>query len=509
LKRLYSLLATLGRLPTVSPRQHSRFYLFFHHIVTRPSPFPALTGMPVVDLLRLSALFGLNLLWGWNRNLFNTDFELYGYLTLANGGLALLMGARSNLFAMLARIPSSTLLFYHHWTGRATVIHATIHSALLILSYVQSQQLNVVLQTARIQVGFAAWIALLVILVTSLNLIRRKFFEVFFYPHILFLAFVIGALIHATQAAEFLLPGLALWVIDRLIRLTYNFRAVKITTVSQHAGHLTKFTVTGLRRHAPSQIAWIQIPTISFLNWHPFTIVSVPSSKGEATFAVRGLGGYTKKLHEAVTSDSDATSCPKLQASSSLVMRVDGPYGVGHIPWGYYSVNIIVAGGIGITPGMTIANHIVELAQKAHHVGPDRGWHVHILWVIKTAQFITWFDEELASLAALAADKDVAVTFDLDVHVTGNTALDESSYEDHTPPKLPAHLDPRSCIRDGRPDMPSYFHGLRKLYPGLDAGVSACGPRSLINSVRLSAVTPLSGSKNMGAYHVEEEVFEL
>jgi predicted ferric reductase len=464
----------------------------------------------MADWFRLSALFGLNFLWSWNRNLYTTDFELYGYLTLANGGLALLMGARTNLFAILARIPSSTLLFYHHWTGRATVIHATIHSALLIQSYVQSQQLNVVIQTLRIQVGFAAWIALLVILVTSFNFARRKCFELFYYPHALFLAFVIGALIHATQAAEFLLPGLALWVVDRLIRLAYNFRAVQVTLVSQHAGHVTKFTVTGLRRHTPSQVAWIQIPALSVLNWHPFTIVSVPSSEDEAIFAIRGLGGYTKKLHdEAATATSGAASCPKMPNPPALSMRVDGPYGVGHLPWGYYSLNVIVAGGIGITPGMTMADHIVSLAQKTPGVGPDRGWHVHILWVVKTAQSLSWFDEELASLAALAADPDIAVTFDLDVHVTGDGALDESAYEDNRSPKLPENYDPRTCLRDGRPDMPSYFHTLRKLYPGMDAAVSVCGPRSLIDSVRLSAITPLSGSKNMGAFHVEEEVFEL
>ncbi|KAI9799433.1 MAG: hypothetical protein M1825_004533 [Sarcosagium campestre] len=505
-------------LPNSLPSRHSGLYLFFHMLFTLPSPMAKISNMAPIDLLRLTALIGLNILWGWNRNEYTSDFQLYGWLTLANGGLTLLMAARTNLFAIVARIPSTTLLFYHRWLGRITAIHASIHAIFLMISYVKSEQLANVVRTPRIQVGLMAWISLLLILITSLAFVRRRLFETFYYLHALFLLFVIGAFIHATRAAEFIVPGLALWGIDRLIRFTYNFRRIEVVAVTQHPGNLTKFRITGPRSHGPGQIAWIQIPAVSLINWHPFTIVSVPSSSSEAMVAIRGLGGYTKKVQSqaAEFGNKEMITVGSSSCLAPLKMRVDGPYGVGHLQWGRYPVIVIVAGGIGITPGITIACHIVDLARRMRgKVDVGQGWHVHILWVLKTAQYTTWFQEELAQLTAIAADPSIPMTFDLRIHVTGDKGssldVEKSNFEAGALTAEPgAHaMGPRSHIYSGRPDLKAYFQALRQQYLGLDAAVSACGPRSLIRSVRTAAVADQGHRDNRGAYYVEEEVFEF
>ena len=49
--------------------------------------------------------------------------------------------------------------------------------------------------------------------------VRRRFFELFYYSHqFVAVTTVIGALFHATSLWYYLIGGLALWVIDRLVR---------------------------------------------------------------------------------------------------------------------------------------------------------------------------------------------------------------------------------------------------------------------------------------------------
>ena len=473
--------------------------------------------MTLSDLLRLGAFVGLNTLWGWNRNKYSSDFQIYGWLALANGGLALLFGARSNLFAVVARVPSAKLLRYHRWAGRATVIHATIHFGALGSSYVKSGQFTNVVKTLRIQVGLMAWISLTLMAITSISFIRRRRFELFYYVHALFILFVVGALIHASHAVEFIVPGLVLWIIDRFIRFAYNFRPIELVSTTRYANGLTKLKVRGLRKHSPGQLAWIQIPSASLLNWHPFTIISSPSNAAEASFAIRGLGNFTKSVQNLAAAPEEVQETKEVgglgrqsRTIAAPKIRVDGPYGVGGTQWGIHPLTVIVAGGVGITPGISIATHIIERARKLGQQKAGLRWNLHIVWSVKSYRQMEWFEGELAQLAAIAADPSVPTNLELRIHVTGNRTTDLEV--DEAAPDAnqnPGDYNLREQVHQGRPDLRTYFQALRKQYPGLDAVVSACGPRSLVDSVRRAAVEDQNHGPYMGAYHVDEEVFEL
>jgi predicted ferric reductase len=213
------------------------------------------------------------------------------------------------------------------------MVHATIHFALNTRHDIVTDQLAEAFASRRIQVGVMAWIALCIIAITSISFIRRRWFEVFYYSHALFFVFVVGALIHATKGPEFLLPGLFLWVIDRVIRFANNFRSVKVKSVTQYPGDVTKFRIEGLKTSHPGRITFMQIPGVSFLNWHPFTIASAPGDK-DTVLAIRGLGGYTKKLQNNIGMKINAQGDNTPGATMippTISLRLDGPYGVGNI----------------------------------------------------------------------------------------------------------------------------------------------------------------------------------
>ncbi|KAI7764106.1 hypothetical protein LZL87_006488 [Fusarium oxysporum] len=463
----------------------------------------------VTDAARFTAFLALNLVFSVQSNDFTADYTLYGWLAIANAGLALLMASRNNLFASLLRIPSSVLLQYHRWIGFATVAQATAHVSFNIQHYIETKQVTTSFGNHRIQVGLMAWIALVIIFLTALPIVRRRFFEVFYYTHALFFIFIIGTLIHASHGPEFMLPGLLLWGIDRAIRFAYNFRTIQVQSVEAFEGNVTKFKVKGLKTHTPGQVVWLQIPMVSFVNWHPFTVASAPDDPEKtATIAVRGLGGFTKAVQYADCScDVNQHGCASLDSNSMMAhplkMRLDGPYGVGSVSWGLLPVTVLVAGGIGITPGISIASHIIR--QMGIDVGSHSASHIHLLWVVRDAQHIQWFADELTELVKACAKPDSSATLEISIFVTGGihreVHISEPSHE------MQGMSSPQPwSIHSGRPDLKQWFGQLKSKRPGMDAAVNLCGPRQLLKQGRAAAFGVSDGE---GLFFVQEEVFEL
>lgn len=397
---------------------------------------------------------------------------------------------------------------YHRWTGLAAVVHATIHFTEVTKPWLLTPAVQYTFRNTRIRLGIMAWCALCIVAITPVNLMRRKAFEVFYYMHFSFIAFVIGALIHASHGPEYLLPGFLLWGIDRLIRFRCNFRKAEITSINQYIGEVTKLQIGGMRSPRPGQTVWIQFWRASFLDWHPFSVASA-SELSEITVAVRNSGGYTGKLHVIAqgfnTSNADTGESNEL---SSFKVRVDGPYGVGRIPWGSLPITVLVAGGIGITPGLSIASSIIKKAAPATGSSREtKRWHIHLIWVIKNHDHVEWFAEELRSLEEAASASNKRATMDISIFVTGNLDVITGNEPITDRPKSSTERGKtRSSVFTGRPDMRQILQNILQNHHGLDGGVNVCGPRSLIWDVRRAAA---STSSRSGVLYVEEEVFEI
>jgi len=486
-----------------------------------------LTNHHIPDILRFLAFAILNVIFGYNRVRFTTDYKLYGWLTIANGGVCLLLAPRTNLFSTLLRIPGPVLLTYHRYVGFATILHATIHWGATAAHYVRTNQLAATLGSTFTRWGLVSWACLMIIALTALpRIVRRKSFELFYYAHFFFLLFVIGACLHAKHSPEFLLPGLGLWVLDRAVRFAYNFRTVTPLSVVHYPGGVTKFKLEGVQVTRPNQMAWVQLPGVSFLNWHPFTIASAPGDS-HATIAIRGLGGFTNKVqglaldahscHGGNEKSGGAVTSAVLIPRQQVKIRVDGPYGHGGLLWEQYPVVVLVAGGIGITPAISIASHIVRRASSAASCDRSpavrgQGWHVHLLWAIKDIQHAQWFEEEMTELARVIAETNAPVTLDISIFASGSgrrkagLGSEEESMAGGGAVEQGYAFRGPATVYEGRPDVLGWMSDVKERRRGLDAAVSLCGPRPLIDGARKAAAR-VSG--DMGLFHVEEEVFEF
>ncbi|KAK3390012.1 ferric reductase like transmembrane component-domain-containing protein [Podospora didyma] len=504
-------------------QRHWTATVWLHKLSTLPSLVPFLTHHIIPSIFRCLVFTGLNFLWGWNRIRYSTDYQLYGWLTIANAGLALLFPTRTNLFSTVARIPSPILLMYHRWAGVAATAHASLHFGLTAQSYIRTKQFDVVLENIRIRVGIMAWAALALMFLTSIRLLRRRTFELFYYTHFIFLVFIGGALYHAAHGPEFLLPGLVLWAIDRIVRFWYNFRGITVKSVTQYSGNVTKIQFEGAKTVSPGQIAWVQIPSVSLANWHPFTIASAPGDE-VGTIAVRALGGYTKKVQQSSIIPVSEPKCstdrsPHSSSTTTAIptrLRLDGPYGVGRIEWMQYPVIVLVAGGIGITPGISIASHVVKyaMARMAVETPPGPQWHIHLLWTVSDTSHARWFEDELINLAEPCARPNAPVSLDVTIHVTSHIVgaaaamgrregLEE---ENGVGDDASRRYNGPGEVRGGRPNVLKWFQRVKEARAGLDAAVNICGPRSLMDDARRAAAAV---SCRGGLFYVEDEEFEF
>jgi predicted ferric reductase len=99
----------------------------------------------------------------------------------------------------------------------------------------------------------------------------------------------------------------------------------------------------------PGSYALICIPNLD-PSWHPFSIASPPGSK-TVTFHIKAMakGSWTQRLHD-IARNGDK--------SKNLKVFMYGPYGSLTVKLDQ-SVNIVMfAGGIGITPFLSIFSHL-------------------------------------------------------------------------------------------------------------------------------------------------------
>ena len=143
----------------------------------------------------------------------------------------------------------------------------------------------------------------------------------------------------------------------------------------------------GMFSFEPGQFAFITIDADGFREAHPFTISS-GAKEERLRFTVKVLGDYTRRVREGLTVGAD--------------VAVEGPYGR-FSPLGGSEKQVWVAGGIGITPFLSVLRTME----------PGHGRTVRLYYCVRAAREALFLSEIEARAAEL---EDVTVTlFDSEV----------------------------------------------------------------------------------------------
>lgn len=233
--------------------------------------------------------------------------------------------------------------------------------------------------------------------------------------------------------------------------------------------------------YKPGQWLFINCPTVSRYQWHPFTITSCPFDP-YVSIHVRQLGDFTRDLADAVgagpsqaelydSMDADGIYEIALEAGQKMpALRIDGPYGAPAEDVFRNEIAILIGTGIGVTPFASVLKHIWHLRSNtglgAGGYSVRRLKRVEFIWICRDTNNFAWFQQLLNSLEAqsLEAAEYEGEDF-LRIHTYLTKKLDMDTAQNIVLNSVGMDRDPLTELRTrtnfGRPNFKRLFSGLK------------------------------------------------
>ncbi|UKZ91442.1 uncharacterized protein TrAFT101_006420 [Trichoderma asperellum] len=307
-----------------------------------------------------------------------------------------------------------------------------------------------------------------------------------------------------------------LYLIERLYREIRARRETKIARIIRHPSDVVE--VQFLKpsfKYKPGQWLFLQIPSISKYQWHPFTITSCPYDP-YVSVHIRQIGDFTKALGDAVGAGpaqeklyEDSAMDPSaiyeviLQNGQQMPsLRIDGPYGAPAEDVFDKEIAILIGTGIGVTPWASILKSIWHLREERSTSMRLR--RVEFIWVCKGTTSFEWFHSLLSSLEEQSSEPSHAPRKSahefLRTHIYLTQKLDANTTQNVILNSVGARVDPLTKLKSetnfGRPNFSKMFNTVRDgildntYLDGLEAnvqtevGVYFCGPTRAARDIR-------------------------
>ncbi|MCO5592454.1 hypothetical protein L7F22_046456 [Adiantum nelumboides] len=281
--------------------------------------------------------------------------------------------SRGSPFLRLIKMPFEHAVKYHIWLSSLSLFMLVLHGILYIVYYVGTNNAKEIVawavegETYSVLAGVIAAIAGVVMWVTSLSFFRRRWYELFFGIHHLYIVFFVFWLYHVMWTIHFFIIPCLLFVVDRFLRMVQSRQSADVLSAKLlESGSIeikiAKNNNEGLLYYALS--SWyLRFPSLSNLmklQWHFFSVTSTEmDEKEELSIVVKPLGKWTTLLKEKIIKYTKmgikTNHCP-----FTFKAGVEGPYGDESNFFLEYKVLILVGGGIGVTPLLALLRDILH-----------------------------------------------------------------------------------------------------------------------------------------------------
>lgn len=359
--------------------------------------------------------------------------------------------------------------------------------------------------------GYVMLIALMGMVITSVEKPRRANYERFWYTHHMFIVFFFFWSIHG--AFCMIQPDVApfctsvgasavgvfwqywmysgfIYLAERIAREVRGRHRTYITKVIQHPSNVCEIQMK--KEHTKTragQYIFFCCPAVSLWQYHPFTLTSAPE-EDYISIHMRCVGDFTKAVSTTLGCEwgkkkGDASQVVGVNGNNGEVdpalrrvlprVYVDGPFGSASEDVFKYEVSVLVGAGIGVTPFASILKSIwyrMNYPQKKTRLSK-----VYFFWICRDFESFEWFRSLLLAVEAQDLDHRIEIHTYLTAKIKADDAtnimINDANADKDTITGL------RSPTNFGRPNWDMIFRGIRKLHSPAEAGVFFCGPKGL------------------------------
>ncbi|WOL14390.1 ferric reduction oxidase 8, mitochondrial [Canna indica] len=275
---------------------------------------------------------------------------------------------------------------YHIWIGNGLVLLSLLHGiSIMFLWAVKGRLLKEIIKwqsVGRVNIAGAITLATGVIIwITSLPQIRRKQFQLFYSAHHLYIVFFFFFLMHAGDRHFFLVfAGVLLFGLDKLLRIIQSRRETLLVSASILPCMAINLTLPKhlCMRYTPTSIIFIKVPSISKYQWHPFSITSSSNmDNSEISLLIKCHGQWTTDLYNLLSSTVDA------DRRNNIPVAIEGPYGPSTITYQRYKSLVLIAGGSGISPFLSI---LQDIASRTNEMNKNIPTKITLIYTVKKIQ---------------------------------------------------------------------------------------------------------------------------
>jgi predicted ferric reductase len=400
-----------------------------------------------------------------------------------NGALiALTMARRTLTWArgapLLRHLPLDDSIAIHRGLGATLFAFSLVHTVAHGANWATTTPSvwSSLWQSAAGRSGLALLLVFAAVWVFSRPKVRASgHFELFYWTHLLYVLWFALALVHGPVFFRWAGVPLAIFVVDRLLRVRRGARA-EVLACEPLASGVTKLTLEkhGDFTHRAGDYLYLKLPALASHEWHPFTISSAPEHP-HLTLHVRSLGNFTRALHELARERQKLVSRPLLYA------RLDGPFGTSSRRIFASRHAVLIGAGIGVTPFASVLESIVLRGQA----GQSPLEKVYFYWLNRDAVSFEWFARLLATLEQSAPEKLVEIR----IFMTGGrgnisaTLLNLARAIAHELGDPDVFTGLAAMTNMGPPDWRAELGAIAARHPGT-VDVFFCGPPGLGRSVR-------------------------
>lgn len=207
-----------------------------------------------------------------------------GVLSYANVPLVILYAGRNNFLLWVTNWSHSTFLLLHRWAAFICMLHAVLHSLIFLEIALHSEGWSGKFTSPNWYWGCGGTIGFVVLIIKSIQPIRRRMYEIFLIAHIIIVALVIVSLYKHVQLnytdaygyQNWMWLASVIWGFDRLVRmvrwLLTGFKRAYLTPIDEDYYRLD---IPGLSADGHVYLHFPTLSTWKFWESHPFSIAGM------------------------------------------------------------------------------------------------------------------------------------------------------------------------------------------------------------------------------------------